>query len=112
MLLVVVGGTCASTSRVFEWQQEVEERRSRQLGLQSSIERCTQERHETVCRSSVLFEVRPSGQLAVFDFTQLLLQLTTSLTLLALATVTWQSVNGDGSIVPKLNIVMIGISGS
>eukprot|EP00434_Breviolum_minutum_P033180 symbB.v1.2.029359.t1/scaffold3205.1/size61222/1 len=35
----------------------------------------------------VLFEVRPSGQLAVFDFTQLLLQLTTSLTLLALATV-------------------------
>lgn len=35
----------------------------------------------------VLFEVRPSGQLAVFDFTQLLLQLTTSLTLLALSTV-------------------------
>jgi len=35
----------------------------------------------------ILFEVRPGGQLAVFDFTQLLLQLTTSLTLLAMATV-------------------------
>lgn len=35
----------------------------------------------------VLFEVRPGGSLAVFDFTQLLLQLTTSLTLLAMATV-------------------------
>ncbi|OLP91891.1 P2X receptor A [Symbiodinium microadriaticum] len=35
----------------------------------------------------LLFEVRAGGQLATFDFTQLLLQLTTSLTLLALATV-------------------------
>lgn len=35
----------------------------------------------------VLFDVRPGGTLAVFDFTQLLLQLTTSLTLLALSTV-------------------------
>jgi len=35
----------------------------------------------------ILFEVWPAGQLATFDFTQLLLQLTTSLTLLALATV-------------------------
>jgi len=38
-------------------------------------------------KHGILFEVRPGGQLAVFDFTQLLLQLTTSLTLLAMATV-------------------------
>ncbi|CAJ1337196.1 unnamed protein product [Effrenium voratum] len=35
----------------------------------------------------IFFNVQPGGQLAVFDFTQLLLQLTTSLTLLAMATV-------------------------
>lgn len=35
----------------------------------------------------VLIDVRPGGQLAVFNFTELLLQLTTSLTLLAMATV-------------------------
>merc|ERR1712187_916069 len=35
----------------------------------------------------ILFQVQPGGQLAVFDFTQLLLQLTTSLTLLAMAAV-------------------------
>lgn len=35
----------------------------------------------------ILFQVRAGGQLAVFDFTQLLLQLTTSLTLLAMTTV-------------------------
>jgi len=35
----------------------------------------------------MLFEVKPGGDLAIFDFTQLLLQLTTSLTLLAMATI-------------------------
>jgi len=35
----------------------------------------------------ILFEVKAGGELAVFDFTQLLLQLTTSLTLLAMAAV-------------------------
>jgi len=35
----------------------------------------------------ILFQVQPGGELAVFDFTQMLLQLTTSLTLLAMATI-------------------------
>ncbi|CAE8628376.1 unnamed protein product [Polarella glacialis] len=38
-------------------------------------------------QSGILFEVRPGGTLATFNFTQLLFQLTTSITLLAMATV-------------------------